>query len=305
MPTYDSGAALATDLIYANAGCIGGPAFAQTSSVCSTNNGSEQRNSTSRHARRAFSINTGTIDETNRALAYAHYTARRGQSDSFRFKDPFDYEASGEPIVSGQLVKRYTVGAISYDRPITKPISGTVTFGGGGTLDYETGIISGGAGGTWSGEFEIQARYASDTYSERNFFSSWHEVDLEIIEAFDSNIPATTAGTLASTITYAFALPLEIGRRKGQQFSTDISRTDTYAEERTPLYSAQKLIFGGTCMLENKADLETLISLFLCVRGPRTAFQYESLNVRFRNDALRIRTVGTNAYECEVEFVEI
>src|SRR5207342_2770311 len=101
--------------------------------------------------------------------------------------------AAGEPIVSGQLVKRYTVGSINYDRPITKPINGTVTFTGGGTLNYETGVISGGAGGTWSGQFEIQARFGNDRYLERNFYIDWHNVSVQIVETFDSAIPAVVS----------------------------------------------------------------------------------------------------------------
>ena len=119
MPTYDS-ASFPETAIFANGAITGGPMF-QTTIVHSAN-GTEQRNASSgMHARRIFRVDTSTITDAVRIEVLNFFINRRGQSDSFRFKDPFDFEASGEPIVSGQLVKRYTAGSVSYDRPIVKP----------------------------------------------------------------------------------------------------------------------------------------------------------------------------------------
>lgn len=304
IPTIDD-AAFPTDAIFANGGCSGGPSFADTTSVCHSANGSEQRNSLSRYARRRFTINTGVIDDDLRELVFAFYEARRGMSDSFRFLDLTDYEASGEPIVSGQLVKRYTCGAVSHDRPIIKPVSGTVSFSGGGTLDYETGIISGGSGGTWTGNFEIPARFASDHYTEANFFADWHEVGVEIIEAADADYPALTAEVPGVTITYALPVALEVGRRRSQHWSTYVHAGGGYSEHRETQYAARKSGYAANAIIPTKAVLESLISLFLCVRGRRTKFQYDSLNCRFERDDLGIRTTGTNAYEADIALVEV
>jgi hypothetical protein len=202
-------------------------------------------------------------------------------------------------------VKRYTAGSVSYDRPIVKPISGTVSFSGGGTLNYETGIISGGAGGTWSGDFEIQARFTGDRYTERNFFVDWHEVQLEIVETFDYDIPGAAGASLASLITYNFPLPFEVGRNAYQDWSTYVVQGGGYSEDRFPQYSNGLAGFEGNVLCADRADLETLISAFLCVRGRRTGFQREEFNVRFDRDALVIGYTGNESFQCPLGFVGI
>jgi len=303
MPTYDV-ASLPTDLIFANApeSITGGPVF--STRIVHTCNGFEQRNgSTGIHARRIFHIDSQAIPNSLRSDVLDFYAARRGQSDSFRMKDPFDYMASGEPIVSGQLVKRYTVGSVNYDRPIVKPINGTVTFSGGGTLNYETGVISGGAGGTWSGEFEIQARFPSDRYIETNYYVDWHSVRLDIIETFDYDIPGAAGASLVPTITYEFPLKLEVGRERHQDYSTYVVQGGGYSEDRFPQYTDGVVGFSGNILCKNRADLETLLSAFLCVRGRRSAFQRESFDVRFDRDSLTLSYTGNESFQCPMGFV--
>ena len=152
------------DVINCGIGAVaGGPTFPVK--IVTGSGGDEQRNVKTRHARRQFRINTDFLASDEVSDLYDHFAARRGSTDSFPFLDPFDYTASNEPVVGGQLTKKYTAGAYDYYRPITLPVSGSVTLSGGGTLDYSTGIVSGGAGGTWSGEFRIPARYDSDALS--------------------------------------------------------------------------------------------------------------------------------------------
>jgi len=303
MPTFES-ASFPTDAIFANGGITGGPTFETI--IVHTADGSEQRNGASGiHARRVFNLDTSTINDATRVSVLTFFDARRGQSESFRFKDPFDHRAVNEPIVSGQLVKRYTVGSTNYDRPITKPINGTVSFTGGGTLNYETGVVSGNAGGTWSGQFEIQARFATDRYVERNYFIDWHEVRLDIIETFDSDIPSTGGSALGSSITYEFPLPIEVGRERTEDYSTYIYRGGGYSEERIAQYTLGAVGFAGNCLMENRNDLETLLSTFLCVRGRRTAFQREGFAVRFDRDALVIGYTGNESFEAPIGFVGV
>ena len=248
MATYDA-SSFPELAIFANGAITGGPMF-QTTIVHSAN-GTEQRNAGSgMHARRIFRVDTSTITDAVRNDVLAFFDSRRGQSDSFRFKDPFDFEAVNEPIVSGQLVKRYTAGSVSYDRPIVKPISGTVSFSGGGTLNYETGIIIGGRGGTWSGEFEIQARFTGDRYTERNFFVDWHEVQLEIVETFDYDIPGAAGASLASLITYNFPLPFEVGRNAYQDWSTYVVQGGGYSEDRFRAILKRPRRFRRQCALQ-------------------------------------------------------
>lgn len=301
MPTYDS-ASFPTNASFANGAITGGPTFVTV--VASSADGTEQRNGvTGAHARRYFTLDTGAISDATRVEVLDFFIARRGRSDSFRFKDPFDHTATGQPIVSGQLVKRYTVGGVSYDRPITKPLSGTVSFSGGGTLNYETGVISGGAGGTWSGQFEIQARFGSDRYLERNFYIDWHNVQVSIIETFDSAIPAVASSAPGDLITYSFALPIEVGRERYADFSTAIWGGSPYAEDRLPQYTDGFVGFAGNVLCKNRTNLETLTSIFLCARGRRSGFQFEAFNVRFGRDQLSIGYTGNESFQAPMSFV--
>jgi len=80
-----------------------------------------------------------------------------GRLNGFRFRDPSAGESAGtdEPIGVGdgvdttfQLSKRYTAGAFTYDRTITKPVSGTVTCKVNGvptaafTVNTATGVVT-------------------------------------------------------------------------------------------------------------------------------------------------------------------
>jgi uncharacterized protein (TIGR02217 family) len=117
------------------------------------------------------------------------YHAVGGQAIGFRVKDHADFKSCevGETpaatdcpllLVAGdspdeyQLVKRYTYGALSQDRPIYKPVSGTIRIADGGalkaetthyTVDYTTGRVSllfAPTGTlTWGGEFDLPARF--------------------------------------------------------------------------------------------------------------------------------------------------
>lgn len=291
----------------------GGPAY-QTR-VVTWGGGSEQRNGlVGPHARRRFEISTGNMINTRREALYDFFVARRGASDSFRFRDPFDYTASGAPLVSVsggyQLVKRYTVGATTYDRPITKPISGSLSFVGASPtgVDYETGVctFSGSPATSWAGQFEIQARFESDEYEEANFFTDAHTVAVAVVEAFDSDFPVVSNSTPAALLTYTFPCAVEVGRRRRQRWSTYNSTSGIeYFEEREPVYSDRRARYEGTAFADGAAELTNLLSLFLVCRGRRSAFQYDSLDVRFASDALPLVATGYGNWEADVSFVEV
>jgi len=91
----------------------------------------------------------------------------------FRIKDWSDFQAGTAGVctlISGntyQLGKNYTAGSTTYTRKIQKPKSGTLAIAGGGsyTVDYTTGIVtrnSGAAPTTWTGEFDVPARFEVD-----------------------------------------------------------------------------------------------------------------------------------------------
>lgn len=173
-------------------GAVGGPKF-QTA-IAVTNSGRESRTqlwerergewSVSHHARRP--------DDWKELLAFFRIVA--GMANTFRFKDWTDYIClagdgyfvdadSGSPL-GKQMVKRYTFGSYTYDRVITKPISGTITTDAAG-LDYATGIAT--SGTTWHGQFDVHARLDADpaklqiiNKTRDGFLVGWD--DIQIVE---------------------------------------------------------------------------------------------------------------------------
>lgn len=147
-------------------GAVGGPRFSTI--VVVTASGAEQRVAQWTRPRLSWDVSHALCDPTKAATLLAFFIARQGKLHTFRFKDWLDYTAPASSplvLVSGstyQLYKAYTSGPTTYNRKITKPVSGTVSFSGGGTLDYTTGLITGSSGGTWSGQFDVEARFDVD-----------------------------------------------------------------------------------------------------------------------------------------------
>jgi uncharacterized protein (TIGR02217 family) len=117
--------------------------------------------------------------------------AMQGQYQGFRFKDHTDFADEGAGVfikpganppvvVSGdgttaqfQMVKTYTIGAVTQMRLIAKPVSASVqVFDNGSpvspTIDYTTGIVTFGSAPssghilTWTGQFDVPVRFAAD-----------------------------------------------------------------------------------------------------------------------------------------------
>jgi len=276
---------------------VGGPAF--RTDVVTTAYGAEQRNGASGvHARRIFDIDTDTLSVALRDELFDFYDARRGSTDSFRFLDPFDYIATAQPLVSvsggRQLVKNYVIGSTTYQRPIIKPIN-SITLTGGGSVDYETGLVTGGSGGTWSGQFEIQARFVDDQLEAASTTSAHEAVSLTLIEVFDYDWPAVTNSTPPVTLGYTLTLPVEVGRRRRKLWNTHVYQTGTM-EERTQQWATGRTFFdAAVALLKDRTSLDTLMALFLVARGRRSRFTYDTYGVRFAVDRLVCRNTGSQA----------
>lgn len=179
-------------------GAVGGPRF--KTSVVGMASGAESRV-------REWELERGEWSVSHHAkkpaewmplLAFFRVVAA-GQANTFRFKDWLDYmceqgegffvSVDGSPA-QVQMVKRYTFYGIdgtpyTYDRYITKPISGTITTDASG-LDYSTGLAD--SGTTWHGQFDCHCRLNSDVMRaqiiDRNvssgFIVGWD--DIEIVE---------------------------------------------------------------------------------------------------------------------------
>ena len=121
-------------------GSSGGPE--RRTEIVTLASGHEERNSAWAHARRRYDAGLGlrSLDDLEAVVAF--FEARRGQLYAFRWKDWTDYKScrpSDDPAptdqeigvgdgvaVTFQLTKTYRSGAESYQRPISKPVAGTV-----------------------------------------------------------------------------------------------------------------------------------------------------------------------------------
>ncbi|MET3790627.1 DUF2460 domain-containing protein [Aquamicrobium terrae] len=111
--------------------------------------GDEERNASWANSRRRYDVAYGIRRTDDLAAVVAFFEARNGRLHGFRFKDWADFKsclpsqvpgATDQVIGTGdgsttqfQLVKRYTSGAQSWTRTITKPVAGTVTIALNGT----------------------------------------------------------------------------------------------------------------------------------------------------------------------------
>jgi len=163
-------------------GWQGGPEF--FTRIVTLRNGSERRNANWAGMRHHFTLPFQNITDADYLLYLKSvFVAAQGQAESFLVKDHSDHTATLEALgttPSGstpvQLKKSYTFGATTVSRDITKPVStGLVVYQNGspkaGTVDAATGLFTpttawtGSATLTWSGEFRVPVRFASDILS--------------------------------------------------------------------------------------------------------------------------------------------
>lgn len=183
-------------------GSRGGPE--RRTDVVTTASGREERNARWAHARRKFDAGYGVKTIAALSAVVAFFEERRGRLHGFRFRDRLDH-ASAAPgaaiaptdqrIGTGDgatkvfpLVKRYGNAFAPYDRPIEKPVAGSVrvavagveqTVGAAASVDPVTGLVTfaaapaAGAPITAGFSFDVPVRFDSD----------FLEIDLSAFEA--------------------------------------------------------------------------------------------------------------------------
>lgn len=171
-------------------GARGGPQ--RRTQIVELASGDEERNASWANSRRRYDVSYGIRRADDLATVVAFFEARNGRLHGFRFKDWGDYKscrpsetpAAGDQLIGTgdgsqtafQLVKRYTSGAQTWVRSITKPVAGTVRVAlgdtpqpSGWTVDPATGAITfataPGSGVTVRAgfEFDVPVRFDSDT----------------------------------------------------------------------------------------------------------------------------------------------
>ncbi len=169
-------------------GAEGGPTF--STSIVESSGGNEQRIANWSVARGRWNVGTGLQDESDIATLLAFFRARQGRLRGFRFRDFSDWEMPRQTIGTTQgsdatwpLFKSYVSGSVTANRPITRPVSGSVrcwvngveaSIGGGASqfqVSLTTGVITLGATlAATTGqaieaacEFDVPVRFDTDT----------------------------------------------------------------------------------------------------------------------------------------------
>lgn len=185
-------------------GFTGGPEW--NTRITPMKNGHERRNAEWSAPRGRWTAPFQNITDTEYREIKRVFDACRGQAFGFLFKDYLDFKAALESLGNApsgstavQLVKTSTAGAGSYTRTITRPLAtGFTLYQNGvakaGTLDPDTGLFTpttawtAGQPLTWTGEFRIPVRFASDwlPFSIDNLMGTDFAVNgsVDVVEVF-------------------------------------------------------------------------------------------------------------------------
>jgi uncharacterized protein (TIGR02217 family) len=173
-------------------GALGGPKW--TTNTVRTRGGAQKRNRVWSMPLYQYDLSHAVRTREEMEEMLEIFNVQGGGADGFRLWDFLDYQATvtqGVVLDNGdgtfQLQKRYSKGALTLDRNILKPVSGTVSVSGSCSysLNYTTGVITvtSGADPTgWTGQFDVPVHFVTDLaqYSmiDRNRFT-WEQIVLE------------------------------------------------------------------------------------------------------------------------------
>lgn len=133
-----------------------------------------------------------------------YFNAAKGRAYGFRIKNFFDYSDEGAGILGTgngvltafQMLRRYTVGGLSTDKPIQKPIAATIAVyinavlqSSGYTLNSTTGVVTfssppaGGTALTWTGQYDLPGHFDSDEFRARPESGGLYQIErLRVLE---------------------------------------------------------------------------------------------------------------------------
>jgi len=191
MAIFNDGIRLPTDV---ERGASGGPGF--NTSVIVLSSGFERRNKNWEETRGRWNISYGISTAPLLEGVIDTFYVVQGMADGFRFKDFSDFRIGKTTDITTrqnigttdgtdatyQIFKRYTRGAVNFDRTITKVVASTarvwvnaveITEGGGAgefAINNNTGVVTiGSTLAAQSGtavevicEFDVPVRFASD-----------------------------------------------------------------------------------------------------------------------------------------------
>ena len=199
--------------LHVSFGSSGGPGF--STEVVVIDSGYERRNQNWSQARRSFDAKTGVRSAADVGTLLAFFHARAGRARGFRLKDWSDFTSNADGIstpafndqtiatgdgstLTFQLVKNYTSDAVTHQRIITKPVSGSMLIGVNGTqvltgwsVDTTTGLVTFASAPpasqavTAGYQFDVPVRFDTDQLSltAQNF--RMYRADIPIVEVRD------------------------------------------------------------------------------------------------------------------------
>lgn len=171
-------------------GSRGGPE--RRTDIVTLGSGDEERNSLWRHSRRSYNAGPALRNAADVATVLAFFEERRGQLYGFRWHDVFDHSTAPPghepgPLDQGlgtgdgatrvfPLIKRYGGAFAPYDRPIRKPVPGSLRVAVDGrelaatafAVDTTTGLVTlatppaAGAAISAGFTFDVPVRFATD-----------------------------------------------------------------------------------------------------------------------------------------------
>jgi uncharacterized protein (TIGR02217 family) len=196
-------------------GSMGGPE--RRTEIVTLANGFEERNTPWAHSRRRYDAGLGlrSLDDIEALVAF--FEARRGQMYGFRWKDWSDFKscpASRLPAFTDQVIgigdgttavwqlsKTYASGIGAYQRPVKKPVEGTVRLGvqrealqeqEHWTMDAATGLVTfvtppaAGVEITAGFEFDVPVRFDIDRLDiELSSFDAADAPVIPLVEVFE------------------------------------------------------------------------------------------------------------------------
>lgn len=245
------------------------------------------------------------------------FEARQGSYEGFRWKDWSDYRATDSVIGTGngaktqfQLVKRYAVGGVFYDRTITKPVPNTLSLKVNGvttaaSVNTANGLVTfpsppaPGATITATFEFDVPVQFREDSCTltllgaiEESGEQIWQISALSVEEIRVS--PGLWPTTGFSSTEPFLAWDLGILSQSSAQIESQTISVNSAGGWRSVMAtrSAPRTTFTFD-RLYNRSELETLQNYFWVCHGSHLSFAYlhngQSGSCRFVEDTFSAR----------------
>jgi uncharacterized protein (TIGR02217 family) len=292
--------------------------YRYSTTILVNSQGQEQRNANWCQPLGKYQIGSKSLDRTELDTLIQFHKDRRGAYEAFRFRDWVDYQAINQFLGLGtgtrtvfQLVKTYSIGPYSIQRPIHKPLlNATIYLNGNNVANWEldtaTGILTFdfppvlGDIITADFEFDIPVRFEVDEINNR--FEAYQDEDTAIfrLESLALTEVRLNLGTLPPTplypvFPYVLDLGYDYGTIGGNRYNTEITNVSSGYEHRSINWSEAKGRWNIGDRNLRISEKDYFLAFFRLCRGAASQFQFrdwaqvENLDVRFESDTIDFR----------------